>query len=434
MHLLNVILPKPKWKKLFLLVFLIPIIGCVNSMEPPPEGSIVITPNEWTAPDSGGTSPQIQISSSFDPIQLEWRIEVDSPWLMVLKDSGVTPGAFMVIAESNMTEIDRSGRIKVIVENLPDSIHYLDVFQPHRSGIFWLGEYNSPGSTEGMHTEGNYIYISGWGEGLQIVDITEPASPFIVSWYPPQGASFEIFKAGEYVYMPALMFDTYRFAFQIFDVSNVLKPVLKTIVSTGGVPAYIWADSKNAYIADARAGLLIYNVQDVSNPELVAEYGPGSINRVFCVRVTGNYAYVGSSNEFRILDVSEPSNPQQISIVNTPHAVEDIFLHENRAYMAFSQAGIKIYNVADPENPVFLGDCTDIGNVYRVFVEGDYLYVADRARNGGVHVLDISDPAKVHPVAHYTRGVDARTRDVLVRDKIIFMGDSYGLHVLKFIP
>jgi peptidoglycan/xylan/chitin deacetylase (PgdA/CDA1 family) len=60
-------------------------------------------------------------------------------------------------------------------------------------------------------------------------------------------------------------------------------------------------------------------------------------------------------------------------------------------YVAAGAAGLQIYDVTDPADPVLLGTCDTRGVASDVSVKGDYAYVADGA--AGLEVVDVSDPA-----------------------------------------
>jgi len=62
------------------------------------------------------------------------------------------------------------------------------------------------------------------------------------------------------------------------------------------------------------------------------------------------------------------------------------------AYMAASGAGLAIYNVLDPENPVLLGVADTPQSCLNVVVDGDYAYAADWW-GPGFCVIEVADPS-----------------------------------------
>ncbi len=121
--------------------------------------------------------------------------------------------------------------------------------------------------------------------------------------------------------------------------------------------------------------------------------------------------------------VSDLTSPHRLSYVYLPPimdiAVKDTFLYAT----GYVQDSLRIFNVADPRNPVQVGACSDSG--YPMCVSGDYCYLADR---GGINIIDASDPTNPHRVGKAaTSGI---ALSVAVRDSLCFIGvDDVTLRV-----
>jgi hypothetical protein len=62
------------------------------------------------------------------------------------------------------------------------------------------------------------------------------------------------------------------------------------------------------------------------------------------VAVVGDYAYVADENSgFRVIDVSEPSKPQEVGYYNTPGFAWGVAVVSGYAYVADGYAGLQIY-------------------------------------------------------------------------------------------
>jgi hypothetical protein len=49
---------------------------------------------------------------------------------------------------------------------------------------------------------GNYAYVAIWGDGLRVVDVSDPANPTEVGLGPANaGCGHEVAVAGDYVYV-----------------------------------------------------------------------------------------------------------------------------------------------------------------------------------------------------------------------------------------
>ncbi len=78
--------------------------------------------------------------------------------------------------------------------------------------------------------------------------------------------------------------------------------------------------------------------QDSWNVELVKQIG-GLCGAVF---VKGNYSYIGEGRGLRILDTSNPSNPQPLGKVLLPEIVLGVSVWEDYAYVADGDAGLRL--------------------------------------------------------------------------------------------
>ena len=132
-------------------------------------------------------------------------------------------------------------------------------------------------------------------------------------------------------------------------------------------------------------------MRESSNLQMVGQVG----GRTEDVAVQGHHAYVAVGLRLVVLDVSDPSAPQEIgSTTPFPQFAEGVAVSGNTAYVAAGMAGLRIVDVSDPAHPVEVGGYDTPGYAEGVTVAGGYAYVADG--HYGLRVVDVSDPA--HPV------------------------------------
>jgi len=95
------------------------------------------------------------------------------------------------------------------------------------------------------------------------------------------------------------------------------------------------------------------------------------------------------------------------------------------AYMAASGAGLAIYNVVDPVNPILLGVADTPQSCLNVVVDGDYAYVAD-FWGPGFCVIEVADPS--NPFVVGTAGLMTSSFFVnvaVVKPDTVFAVDNY---------
>lgn len=111
--------------------------------------------------------------------------------------------------------------------------------------------------------------------------------------------------------------------------------------------------------------------------------------------VQDNYAYICDEYSLRIIDVSDPSNPMEVSHHDNDCrqlAIENNFLYTISGYP------LNIYDVTNPDSPILLSSEWILAAVQAVDVAGDYLYAVEEVDSGmgyNYHYLrsvDVSDP------------------------------------------
>jgi hypothetical protein len=137
------------------------------------------------------------------------------------------------------------------------------------------------------------------------------------------------------------------------------------------------------------------------------------------VATDGGYAYVAAQGALSVFDISNPANPIQVAVVDTPGSAEGVAISGSYLYIADWSAGLRIVDISDPEAPVEVASVDTPGYAYDVAVSGNYAYVADHA--AGLCVIDVSTPAApskqgTYDTAGYAWAVDVSGSYAYVAD------------------
>jgi len=104
----------------------------------------------------------------------------------------------------------------------------------------------------------------------------------------------------------------------------------------------------------------------------------------------------------------------------------------NYAYLSDPNGGLRILDISDPTSPSLVGQVTGLGQVYDVAISGNYAYLASRAR--GLDIVDISNPAAPFPAGNYdVEQVDVTGVDVQGNYVYICGEDNYYHYFLKIL-
>ncbi len=136
-------------------------------------------------------------------------------------------------------------------------------------------------------------------------------------------------------------------------------------------------------------------------------------------------------------EVAETSRPGSEPITNTLPIIPELIgqlggpptaitLHDDLAYMGIGQR-LLIVDIFDPSLPSTVGQTSVLpGVITAVVAVGNFAYVTDG--EGGLHIINISDPASPSESGFYDTPGDAR--DVMVMGSYAYVADWYGLRII----
>jgi hypothetical protein len=287
----------------------------------------------------------------------------------------------------------------------------------------------------GVHVSAPYAYVTSgerWGDigYLRVIDITIPSNPEEIS-HRDLGCGMSgtpaqrVYVSGSYAYVicnfpSGMAFDC------CVCVVNISNPSYPRIFSH---------DRCYSALDICASGSYIYVASDHASSELLILYlSIQHLQEVGCydtpagiadVHVSGSYAYATSSG-LRVLDVSTPSNPQEVGYCEAGYAL-DVYVSGSYAYVADDDCGLRIIDVSTPSNPQEIG-CYDTPNrAQGVYVAGFYAYVA--TRDSGLRVIDVSTPSNPQEVGHCD--APGYAKDVYVSDLYAYVATGgSGLRVI----
>ncbi len=325
-----------------------------------------------------------------------------------------------------------------------EGLYLLDITYPNNptlvcfTGVKMSGQ-QIPGQRN-MVARKEMLFSANINQGLTIVDYSNAACPGILSGYdvPLPGAAWDVFVEGDIGYVIEDMLGMFT-----LDVSKPDQPYqLGSDISTsrGGLrsPRAIISQGSLVYLVDINNGFSIYNVSDRTNPiELSQVVDPQGMTDI---AVSGHFAYIslqghGSGNQgrgFIIMDISNPAQPVQVSYTALDYGANTITVKGEYAFYpdmiemaeTGSPSSLRVFDISSPSNPLQVGaaDLTNLApEVFRIKVSEEYAFLGDF--KNGLRIFDISDPAQ-------PRLLGSLSTFVMVEDLVV-VGDkvftaSYG--------
>ncbi len=161
-----------------------------------------------------------------------------------------------------------------------------------------------------------------------------------------------------------------------------------------GMATDVFIKDNIAYLVDGSDGLEILDVSDPSNIQELGQFendvGSFYPRKVF---VSEDVAFLAVKfNGLKLIDISDPSNPTLAGLYANNCSILDVFISEEVAYVAAGENGVEILNISNPSNIVQIGNYNDNYNMSWSLdfdEEQTLLYVADRS--DGIEILDVSN-------------------------------------------
>ena len=225
---------------------------------------------------------------------------------------------------------------------------------------------------------GNRGYFgSGSSDGVHIVDLSNPSAPVLLGKVNTSNGGFNtihemmVFDHGGARYLLENSNSTSTRNLRIFNVTNPAAPVLKWefLSSDGGWVHAMHIRGNKMYLSGFVSSNRV-DIYDITNLNTAAPALLGSVavggnsNHSSWTNETGEYLYSArelSNGDLRVYDVRNPSQPMLIrSITAASLGLNAITPHNpvvmgNRLYVAWYQAGIQVFDISDPTNPVRVG-------------------------------------------------------------------------------
>ena len=236
----------------------------------------------------------------------------------------------------------------------------------------------------------------------------------VYSFNPSTGAFVDTLNLGEYVRsidiegsVAVVMGITKLY---LIDVSDPTSMTLLDDLSVGmgsmGWDAVI--DGSMVYCA-VQNRAIVAEITGTSLTMRGAFYPYGSFPMVRCIEINGETMYVGDANSgIYAVDVSNPATPSIRMSASTPGSKIDLevlpgdkLIVADGAYVGIDSTSVRIFDIPTPTTMTEIGAWVQFGgDAIEVNTPSPYNRVALADGEGGVKIIDISDPDDPYLVAH----------------------------------
>jgi hypothetical protein len=311
-------------------------------------------------------------------------------------------------------------------------------------------EISNPGK---IYYKDGYLFVNEVSQGIHIIDNNDPENPQKVTFISIPGnkdlaIKGNILYADSYIDLVAIDIGN------LSDIKEVYRMDSIFIYYWPEIPDYgydvLFKDNESSIITGWKQKVVsreqertefqdYYSFYRFNNDMLVfaaenqgfsSSAGIGGSMARFTIK--DDYLYIVQDYDMNVLDISELYNPKHLKTLNVGWGLETIFQYKNNLFIG-SQTGMYIYNITNPANPEQLSVFDHLRSCDPVVVDDDYAYVTlrsgTRCMNGNnqLDIIDISDLSYPKLVKSYNM---TNPHGLGIDNKILFICDgSAGLKI-----
>jgi len=343
-----------------------------------------------------------------------------------------------------------------------------------------VGECDTPEHAVRIALQGDYAFVADRTGGLRIIDISNPENPEEIGSYETErgGCPYMVNNVvvnGESAYIT----DMHNGLF-VLGISDLEQPEEIGRRVSGKPIHHVAVTDDHAYVASIDS-IRIVDVSDPELPEEVATYNPGmsfiksivtvdnfayvlgrsgvrprlqilnitdreqpdelgSIDMVMYdtdfMEIRNSYAYVVTGDTLKIINVSDPSEPEEAGFFMDDNrhdrntGIAKIAVRDDLGFVTFERSGWQILDVGNPAEieEIYYSDAPEF--VHNIYISGDFAYIVGREMNRerGLWIYDVSSPQEPEEIGYcYLTGIG---NHIIVEDYCAFIGNSHGISVL----
>ena len=245
----------------------------------------------------------------------------------------------------------------------------LNTSNPHHP--FIVSTFDSLKNIEAIYVNDTIAYLSCGDDGLFIVDVALPTNIHTISSLNTPGTLKKTFKRGNVLFLA-----DGSDGFEAVSIENIKYPVMLDSLHLPGYVYDICLQDTIAYLSIGIKGIAIVNIKDPQNLALIDTMSACGFSKSLVSNQA--FLYIGTEdNKLKVYDISSPAAPQLISTLSVDGPVSDVKYVNNLIFLSCNENGLNIVNVSNPYLPFIKDSLNTSGIAFTVHPGFGAIPVAD---------------------------------------------------------
>ena len=207
----------------------------------------------------------------------------------------------------------------------------------------------------------------------------------------------------------------------------------------GGSMARFTISGDYLYTVDNNT-LRTFNVSDAANPEYLSGKDNHLDFGVETVFTMDTLLFIGSQTGMYIYNITRPDFPQKMALASHITSCDPVVASGNYAYVTLNSENfwcgrssnqLLIYDITDPYNPGLLHTETGFTHPRGLGIDGKKLFICDK----GLKVYDVSNPERpvwIDDLSHIPEAKDIDAYDVIPLNGLLLLTGADGLYQFNY--
>ncbi|MBU1702634.1 MAG: hypothetical protein KJ970_01415 [Candidatus Eisenbacteria bacterium] len=271
-----------------------------------------------------------------------------------------------------------------------------------------------------------YAIVGTHGGGFAFIDISDPSNMHIVDTIGMQPNPGDFAVDGSILFARSYSIASYKLINPMTPapVASVLETEQSRAITSQGDYAYT--------LRDRGLEFCVVDLSDSDHPfkigSKILDLDSGGDVALTEQNRNGLFAYVaegGDNDGFHVIDINDPADPEPVNFIPLDHYPSDFEVEGNYLYVMAGYLGLLTYDISDPVEPEYI---SSIGFGYSASMTkavGSMLYVGRRVSNhSDLIIIDAADPYDPQIVG--TSSEPETPCEYWIEETILYIADGWG--------